>query len=136
MSALVVDTSVWADFFRGEPLPELEQSLHDGLVWLPPVVVAEILSGKLSEKQRAQVIDMLRDLPLCDVSFDHWERVGRLRATLARKALSVSTPDAHIAQCTIDLRGRLWTRDKIFTRVAVLSPLKLVDDRERTRRNP
>ena len=37
MSALIVDTSVWVSFFRGQSLARLEQALSDGDVVLAPI---------------------------------------------------------------------------------------------------
>jgi predicted nucleic acid-binding protein len=125
VSALVVDTSVWVDFFRGDPLPDLELALREGLIVLPPLVVAELLSAPLRKRQREELTSLLTDLPLHATPFDHWRRVGELRAGLARRALTVSAPDAHVAQCAIDLDARLWSRDTVFAKVATKSPLRL-----------
>lgn len=43
MSGVVVDTSVWIDFFAGRSCAFLEEVLPQGLVVLPPLVV-EILA--------------------------------------------------------------------------------------------
>jgi len=128
VSGLVVDTSIWIDFFRGEPLPDLELALRDGLVVLPPLVVAELLSAPLRKKQRAELTSMLHDLPVHETPFAHWQAVGELRAALRKKGVSVSTPDAHVAQAAIELEARLWSRDAIFTRVAARTALRLFDE--------
>lgn len=125
MSGLVVDTSVWVEFFRGEDLPDLELALREGLVVLPPLVVAELLSAPLRKKQREQLTSLLLDLPMHDTSFDHWCAVGELRARLGKAGLSVSTPDTHVAQTAIDVGGRLWSRDAIFAKIAAKGPLRL-----------
>lgn len=124
MSALVADTSIWVEFFRGRPLPALEQALDRGFVVLPPIVGAELLSSPLARK-REQLADMLRELPLHPTPFEHWANVGALRARMRRAGLSVSTPDAHIAQCALDCAGLLWTRDAIFSKVAKHCSLRL-----------
>lgn len=128
VNALVVDSSVWADFFRGQPLPALEGALRDGLVWLPPIVCAEVLSSRLTERQNASLKGLLGDLPLCPSPFQHWVDVGLLRSRLAKHGLSVSTPDAHVAQCAIDLEARLWSRDKVFARIAKHAGLRLFSE--------
>ena len=126
VSALVIDTSVWVAYFRGEPLPELERVLAAGLVVLSPLVLAELLSAPLSTKRRADLADLLLDLPLHPTPFEHWAAVGELRAGAAGKGISVSTPDAHVAQCARDIDGgRLWSRDRIFGRLARVSDLRL-----------
>ncbi len=118
VSELVVDTSVWVAFFRGTPLPDLERALEEGLVVIAPVVVSELLSAPLSPRERARLADMLRDLPLHSTPFEHWLAVGELRARLARGGLTVSTPDAHVAQCAVDRAGLVWSFDKVFAKMA------------------
>lgn len=114
MSALVVDTSSWVSYFAGRGSPLIDDALAEGRVFLPAVVAAELLSGKLGAPERSALEDLLSDLPLCGTDHQHWYRVGRLRASLLPKGVSVSTPDAHVAQCTLDLKGILLTEDRVF----------------------
>jgi predicted nucleic acid-binding protein len=121
VSALVVDTTIWVDFFRGRSLPRLEQSLSDGDVVLPPIVAAELVSAPLGAKERRSLEDFLRDLPIAPTPLEHWLQVGALRAAAARKGLTVSTPDAHVAQVALDLGGSVWSEDDVFARLAAKS---------------
>jgi predicted nucleic acid-binding protein len=125
VSVVVADTSIWVDFFRGDAHDDLERALAQGLVVLPPIVCAELLSAPLAPRKRAQLASLLADLPLHPTPFSHWAAVGELRAHLLRKGISVSTPDAAIAQCTIECGGALWSRDEIFKHVAKHSRLRL-----------
>ena len=125
MSGVVVDTSVWIDFFAGRPAKALEDALAQGAAVLPPIVVAELVSGARPGKQRDAIADLMRDLPVHETPFEHWLRVGDLRRRLAEAGIAVSTPDAHVAQCAIDLDAVLLSRDAVFTKIARRSPLKL-----------
>ena len=125
MSGLVVDTSVWIDFLAGRPVGALEDALLQGVVTLPPMVVAELVSGARIAKQRAAVTDLVHDLPVLATPVDHWIRVADLRRQLAEKGIAISTPDAHVAQCTIDLDGLLLTRDAVFDKIARHSGLRI-----------
>jgi predicted nucleic acid-binding protein len=127
VSVLFVDTSVWVEFFRGAPLPALEDALRDGLVVLAPIVAAELLSAPLSKAERRSLASFLEDLPLHPTPLEHWLAVGALRAQLSKKGLSVSTPDAHVAACAIEAGAALWSTDAIFRRVAKASSLRLFD---------
>jgi predicted nucleic acid-binding protein len=66
-----------------------------------------------------------QDAPLHDTPLEHWIRVGDLRRTLARKGLSTTVPDAHVAQCAIDQDAILLTRDAVFGLMARHIPLRL-----------
>lgn len=57
---LVVDTSVWIDFFGGRTIPLLEDALAIGSVVLPPVVVAELVSGARQPSDRDALVDLWR----------------------------------------------------------------------------
>lgn len=125
MNVLVVDTSAWISFFSGKNIPELEVGLREGRIHIPPIVVAELMSGTANSNEQKKLADFLRDLPICAVDLDHWLRVGVLRAKAKSQKLKLSTPDAHIAQCTLDLNGYLLTEDRVFERLSKLIPLRL-----------
>jgi tRNA(fMet)-specific endonuclease VapC len=122
---LVVDTSVWIDFFSGRSLPLLEDALALGAVILPPIVVAELVSGARKDSDRAALVDLLEDLPVHETPRDHWIRVGALRRRLLDVGEPVSTPDAHVAQCALDRDAPLLSRDRAFDRIARHAPLRL-----------
>jgi predicted nucleic acid-binding protein len=58
--------------------------------------------------------------------------VGDLRRHLADKGVSVSTPDAHIAQCAIDREALLLTRDAVFERIAKVTTLRVAGRQSRS----
>jgi predicted nucleic acid-binding protein len=90
-------------------------------------VSAELLSGRLDESERAELQDMLSDLPPLGTDPAHWFRVGELRAGLRARGLSVSTPDAHVARSAIEIEigGHLLTEDRVFEKIAKVVPLRL-----------
>ncbi len=125
MSGVVVDTSVWIDFFAGRPCAFLEEVLPQGLVVLPPLVVAELISGAQRPRDQASIAELLQNFPLHETPLAHWIRVGELRQHLRHQGLAVSTPDAHVAQCALDRKALLLSRDAVFGRIARLCPLRL-----------
>ncbi len=125
VSALVVDTSSWVTYFAHTAPSVIDEALAEGRVYLPPIVAAELLSGKMTVRQRAQLESFLLDLPVCEHDLGHWMRVGRLRAQLFLKGISVSTPDAHIAQCALDLKADLLSEDHVFFKIAEKTSLRL-----------
>lgn len=127
MNALVVDTSSWISYFAGAGEKAIDEALREGRVYLSSIVAAELMSGKLRSSDERKLVGFFRELPLCDSSLDHWVRVGRLRARLLERRLKISTPDAHIAQCAIDLNCFLLTEDRVFSKVAKGIGLRLYE---------
>jgi predicted nucleic acid-binding protein len=127
MSDVVVDSSVWIDFFRGdaEIVERVDALLADDRVAVTGPIIAEVSSGArtvaLFEKLRARLgaLTILSDPP------DLWQRVGEVRFGLARKGVQ-----AHIVDLSIALTARahahcLLTRDRDFGRIADALSLEL-----------
>lgn len=125
MSGAVADTSIWIDFLAGRPATALEEALAQGTVVLPPLVVAELISGAGKRADRLAIGELLQELAVHDTPLEHWIGVGDLRRTLKEKGLNVSTPDAHIAQCALDRDAVLLTRDAVFRRIARVTKLRV-----------
>jgi hypothetical protein len=125
VSALVVDTSSWIAWLAGRGSSLVDEALEEGRLHLPVIVAAELLSGRLDASERVDLQDMLSDLPAVGTDLAHWFRVGKLRADLRARGLSVSTPDAHVAQCAIDTGGVLLTEDRVFEKIAKVVPLRV-----------
>lgn len=124
MAGVVVDTSVWIDFFAGKPATELEEALASGAAIIPPIVVAELVSGATAQ-QRGVIGELLQDAPVHQTPLDHWIRVGDLRRGLARKGVVVTIPDAHVAQCALDRDAVLLAHDAAFAKIAQYTSLRL-----------
>jgi len=125
VSVVVVDSSAWIEFFRGRDIPLLETALAEARVVVPPIVVAELVSGATSRGDVARVADLVQELPLVETTREHWIRVGELRRKVRAKGLGISTPDAHVAQCALDLGGVLLSTDTVFRRLARLASLRV-----------
>jgi predicted nucleic acid-binding protein len=89
------------------------------------VVVAELISGARGRADRAAIEELVRELPIHATPLAHWIRVGELRRDLFGVGVAVSTPDAHVAQCALDLQAVLLSRDEVFLRIAEHRPVQL-----------
>lgn len=55
-----------------------------------------------------------------------WEMSASARQDrVNQRGVVISTPDAHVAQCAIDLGGELLTMDKVFEQTARATALRL-----------
>jgi len=125
VDGLVIDTSSWIGHLRSPAGSPVAEALGSRRVYLPPVVLAELASGRMSSRERARLVTILEPLALCRTDRAHWVRVGELRAMLAGVGLSTSLPDVHVAQCALDLGVPLLTGDAVFGLVARHTRLRL-----------
>jgi predicted nucleic acid-binding protein len=123
--AVVLDSSVLIDQLSKGPLEALRQLLGDVPVFLPPLVLSEVLSGADDLASRGQIGELLQDVPVHETPLEHWIDLGTLRRNLRRHGLNVTLPDAHVAQCALELDAVLMTRDAVFIRIAEHFPLRL-----------
>ena len=122
---VVADTSVWIDFLAGRPAALLEDALAQAAVILPPIVVAELVSGARRATDRRAIQALIEELPIHETPLEHWVKVGELRRHVRDRGLSLSTPEAHVAQCAIDRDAVLLSRDSIFARIASITRLRV-----------
>lgn len=94
--AVVLDSSVLIDQLSKGPLEALRELLGDVPVFLPPLVVSEVLSGADDLASRAQIGELLQDVPVHETPLEHWIDLGTLRRNLRRHGLNVTLPDAHV----------------------------------------
>lgn len=88
-------------------------------------VVAELVSGARRAPDRRAIQALVQELPVHETPLEHWVKVGELRQRVRDRGLSVSTADAHVAQCAIDRDAVLLTKDAIFSRIASITGLRV-----------
>ena len=125
MAESVFDSSILIPAIGGETIPAVEDAMRQGIGILPPLVVAELISGAQSLEIRHAIGELLQEAPIHSTPLAHWIAVGEMRRNLRRSGLAVTIPDAHIAQCALDRDAILLTRDAIFRRMARHIPLRV-----------
>jgi predicted nucleic acid-binding protein len=121
----VADTSVLIDHVNGRGVRALDLALANELVIVPPLAISELVSGATRRVETTAIAELIPRLRMHDTDLRHWIAVGDLRRDLAAHGLNLTIPDAHVAQCAIDLDATLITRDAIFRRIAEHVPLRL-----------
>jgi predicted nucleic acid-binding protein len=121
----IADTSVLIDRVNGRSVPALDLALAEELLIVPPLVISELVSGATRAKETAAIAELLPILKLRETNLRHWIAVGDLRRDLAAHGVNLTIPDAHVAQCAIDLDATLITGDKVFDIVSRYIPLRL-----------
>lgn len=121
----VADTSVLIDRVNGRGVRALDEAIANELLIVPPLVISELVSGATRGDETIAVAELIRSLRIHKTDLRHWIAVGDLRRDLAARGVNLTIPDAHVAQCAIDLDATLLTRDKVFELVSNYVPLRL-----------
>ncbi|HSB64852.1 MAG TPA: PIN domain-containing protein [Thermoanaerobaculia bacterium] len=127
MSDLLVDSSIWIDFFHGAPnvVRRLDAALEQDRVAVCGPIVAEVLSGTRTHADFARVKAAFEGLALLPDPVDAWPRVGEARFALARRGTQAALVDVLIALTAAEASHALLTRDSDFRRIATVVPVEL-----------
>ena len=112
---ILVDTSIWIDFFRGASgAARLPSLLEDGAVLAHPWVNGELALGHLGRRRRAILEDLSR-LPAAPVVAD-----AEVRAMIEARRLAgtgIGWVDCQLIASALVEGARLWTGDRKLARV-------------------
>ena len=116
---ILIDTSAWIDFFRGNG--RLADSVDDALVTGEATVcgpiVTELRRGLLAS-QRKQVLHLLSGCSTLEAPAELWVEAGDLGYRLGRKGVTIKTLDLLIAVHAIFHDAELLTADTDFRRIS------------------
>lgn len=126
---IVVDTTVWADWFNGTPSPEVEhlaRALDRQDAGLAPVILTEVLQGFRAERDFERARVLLLRLPVLTLDIGGHAAAARLFRRLRSKGVTVrGAIDCIIAQTCIDAGVELLSTDQDFAAIARHTPLRL-----------
>ncbi len=128
MALILVDTSVWIDFFhstQSEEAKRLAEYLEGDRVCITSLIRAEILSGARNEKEFNLLKENLSALPILEEPQGFWDQVAHFRFLLARRGIQSSLIDLSIGVLAYHHNCFLLTRDKEFKQIAHILPIKL-----------
>ena len=125
---ILVDTSVWVDFFSFSPGrggTQLRRMIEENEPFaLTGVVIAETLQGLTRDPGRIEQFLMQWDL-LETRGFATWREAARIFRAARSKGITLTTIDTIIAAIAIEHDAALFTLDLDFAGVARVAPLKL-----------
>lgn len=116
MARVLVDTSVWIEFFRKhEPYHGIVTRLIDNeQVCCTGIILAELMQGAKLEKELAVLGDFLQVFEFIPETPELWAEAGHLSFNLRRKGLTVGLADCFIAVAASQACVPLATLDGHF----------------------
>ena len=129
---ILVDTSVWIDFFRGESSREREilKTCLDQREYVATsgIIVQEILQGIREDTQYRETSKFLRFFPHFDLQFADHITAANIYRQLRKRGFTIRSPiDCVIAALALRCRFLLLHKDRDFPTIARFYPLKLYE---------
>lgn len=110
---VLVDSSVWIDYFKSGNIPLLDQMIREDLVCINDLILTE-LSPFLEHRGRHDILENLLELEKIPLSID-WQLIQKYQLLNLQKGVNkVGIPDLIIMQQVIQERIALFSFDKHF----------------------
>ncbi|MGA7791928.1 MAG: PIN domain nuclease [Candidatus Acidiferrales bacterium] len=125
---ILVDTSVWIDFFSASPGragDELRRMIGEAEPFaLTGVIVMEILQGLRRDVNRMEHFLSMWDL-LEPRGFSTYREAASISRLARSKGITLKTIDTLIAAIALEHHASLFSLDKDFSRIGRITPLHL-----------
>lgn len=109
---VVVDTSVWIDYFRGRET-ELDDLIDSGLVVTNPVILAELLPA-IRLRKEFELAELLQEIRCLPLQID-WDGIMQMQLSCLQAGVNgIGVPDLMIAQNATQHNCRVYSVDKHF----------------------
>jgi len=114
LARVLVDTSVWIEFFRkNEPYFSIVTRLiDDEQVCCCGIILGELMQGAKSDRELATLDDFPRVFSFIPETPKLWAAAGRLAFQLRRKGLTIGLSDCYIAAASVS--AQVATLDSHF----------------------
>lgn len=128
---LVLDTNIYCDFAEGQPDVVDAIATYGQFVFIPSVVLGELLFGfmkgnkpQANEKRLRQIVDRLK-IETVDIDADVARKYAMIQLSLQKKGSKIPINDVWVAACCMEVGGTLLTRDKHFEYVDQIDTMML-----------
>ena len=127
---ILVDTSIWIDYFQSPSSPiseELDGILSEDEIYVPKIVIAELIQGAKSSKEIAVIEDFLEAFHIIDQKEDSWIKAGRLSYDLKKQGKTIHLLDCYIAVIAQEFGCKIFTLNRHFKDIQKIIPIKLIE---------
>lgn len=127
MDKVLIDTSVWIEFFRKkEPcFSHVQNLIEEDNVCCLGLIYAELLQGAKSEKELSTLREFMHVFDFVPESVELWEKAGILSQELRKKGKEVGLSDCFIASSAHSYGCSLYTLDRHFRAISKYIDLNL-----------
>jgi len=130
VSEILIDTSIWIDYFRGNSVADhLSDLIDQNRIAVNDLILAELIPS-INQRKERRLKDLLLSIRNVALSID-WPRIIEMQTrNLKSGHKRIGIPDLIIAQNAIGNRLVLFENDKHFLPMTELFGLQLFRSRE------
>jgi len=122
--AVLVDTSIWVDYFRaGDNSHKLDDLIDENIVVINDIILAELVPY-LKLKKQTKVIKLLHEINCISLAID-WEEIIEFQVRCLKSGAGVGIPDLIIAQNAKQHSCKVYSLDKHFRLINQVLQVKL-----------
>ncbi len=122
---VLVDTSIWIDYFRGaDPSRDLDMLIDENLIVTNDMILAELVPY-LKVKKQAKVINLLHEIKRIPLEI-RWDEINELQVKCLKNGVnSAGIPDLIIAQNAKQNNCKVYSLGKHFHLLSQVLKIKL-----------
>jgi len=126
---ILIDTSIWIDYFRNKSSKiseKVDSILSNHEVYVPKIVIAELIQGAKSEREISVIEDFLGAFNIIDQKEDTWLKTGKLCFNLRKKGKNINLTDCYIAIIADEHKCQIFTLDEHFKEIQKMLSITLI----------
>ena len=122
---VLIDSSVWIDYFRGTGEPDLVDPLiEENLIVTNDLILTELVPALHVRKQK-RLVALLRAIKRYPIEID-WDDITQMQITCMGKGINgIGIPDLIITQNAIQNDLHLLSSDRHFDSISTYVPLSI-----------
>ncbi len=127
---ILIDTSIWIDYFQNRSSlisEKVDKILSNNEVYVPKIVIAELIQGAKSEKEISIIEDFLDAFHIVDQKEDTWLKAGRLSFDLKKKGKTINLLDCYIATIAQEHECKIFSLNRHFKEIQSIADISLID---------
>ena len=111
---ILIDSSVWIDYFRGGKTKEKVNLLLDNNIACTSGLILAELIPFINQKKQKVLASLLQELPYAEININ-WQQIIKHQETCLKKGINnIGIPDLIILQTILQNKLSFFTLDKHF----------------------
>jgi hypothetical protein len=104
----------------------VDQLLTHFEIFVPQVVLAELMQGAKSEKEISVIAEFIEAFRIIDQTEDTWMEAGRLSYSMKKKGTTIHLMDCYLAILAMENQCRIFSLDEHFKLIKNFLKVKLI----------